>query len=180
MTPDPSGSQEPEKARFHFPKGQGVRIVEGAFTEYIGTVSESDAEQQKVTVLISFFGKPTRWCWTFSRWRKSTPCCPRQVARLVPPRVTARLHSPFDGTYRAWRMRLSQQCKSRPTIAHPFDELQFVHCSLDCSVTPEARRKPRTQRRNPCGYIGKTLEFDNMAHFCSLEPLLACLWPLFF
>src|SRR5260221_9602833 len=35
MTPDPSGSQEPEKARFHFTKGQGVRIVEGAFTEYI-------------------------------------------------------------------------------------------------------------------------------------------------
>ena len=42
MTPDPSGGQEPEKARFHFPKGQSVCIVEGAFTEYIGTVSESD------------------------------------------------------------------------------------------------------------------------------------------
>jgi hypothetical protein len=59
MTPDPAGNQEPEKARFHFPKGQSVHIVEGAFTEYIGTVSESDVEQQKVTVLISFFGRPT-------------------------------------------------------------------------------------------------------------------------
>lgn len=59
MTSDPSGSQEPEKARFHFPKGQGVRIVEGAFPEYIGTLSESDGELHKVTVLISFFGSPT-------------------------------------------------------------------------------------------------------------------------
>ena len=33
MIPDPSGNQEPEKAQVHFPKGQGVRIVEGAFTE---------------------------------------------------------------------------------------------------------------------------------------------------
>ncbi len=39
---DPSGSQQTEKERFHFPKGQGVRIVDGPFTQYIGTVSESD------------------------------------------------------------------------------------------------------------------------------------------
>ena len=73
MTPDPSGSQEPEKARFHFPKGQGVRIVEGAFTEYIGTVSESDAEQQKGTVLISFFGRPTPVVLDFLQVEKINP-----------------------------------------------------------------------------------------------------------
>src|SRR6266571_9148241 len=73
MTPDPSGSQEPEKARFHFPKGQGVRIVEGAFTEYIGTVSESDREQQKVTVLISFFGRPTPVVLDFLQVEKIDP-----------------------------------------------------------------------------------------------------------
>jgi transcriptional antiterminator NusG len=73
MTPDPSESQEPEKARFHFPKGQGVRIVEGAFTEYIGTVSESDGEQQKVTVLISFFGRPTPVVLDFLQVEKIDP-----------------------------------------------------------------------------------------------------------
>ncbi len=49
MTADPSGRQEPFEPEFHFSKGQGVRIVEGPFTEYIGTVSESNKEQQKVT-----------------------------------------------------------------------------------------------------------------------------------
>ena len=73
MTPDPSGNQEPEKARFHFPKGQGVRIVEGPFTEYIGTVSESDGEQQKVTVLISFFGRPTPVVLDFLQVEKIAP-----------------------------------------------------------------------------------------------------------
>ncbi len=76
MTPDPSGSQEPEKARFHFTKGQGVRIVEGAFTEYIGTVSESDREQHKVTVLISFFGRPTLVVLDFRQVEKTEPFLP--------------------------------------------------------------------------------------------------------
>ncbi len=73
MTPDPSGSQEPEKERFHFTQGQGVRIVDGAFTEYIGTVSESDREQQKVTVLISFFGRQTPVVLDFLQVEKIDP-----------------------------------------------------------------------------------------------------------
>ena len=73
MTPDPSENQEPEKGRFHFPKGQNVRIVEGAFTEYIGTVSESHREQQKVTVLISYFGKPTPVVLDFLQVEKIDP-----------------------------------------------------------------------------------------------------------
>ena len=73
MTPDPSGNQEPEKAKSYFPKGQGVRIVEGAFTEYRGTVGESDREQQKVTVLISFFGRPTPVVLDFLQVEKIDP-----------------------------------------------------------------------------------------------------------
>jgi len=73
MTPDPSGNQEPEKARGHLTTGQGVRIVEGAFTDYIGTVSESDREQQKVTVLIAFFGKPTPVVLDFHQVEKIDP-----------------------------------------------------------------------------------------------------------
>ena len=76
MAPDPSGSQEPEKARFRFIKGQGVRIIEGAFTEYIGTVSESDREQRKVTVLISFFGRPTPVVLDFLQVEKIDPLLP--------------------------------------------------------------------------------------------------------
>ena len=70
MTADPSGMQEPE---FNFSKGQGVRIVEGPFTEFVGTVSESDREQKKVTVLISYFGKATSFVFDFRQVEKIAP-----------------------------------------------------------------------------------------------------------
>ena len=40
---------------------------------YIGTVSESDREQQKVTVLISFFGRPTPVVLDFLQVEKIDP-----------------------------------------------------------------------------------------------------------
>ena len=73
MTGDPSGMQEPEESRFNFSKGQSVRIVEGPFTEYIGTVSESNKEEKKVTVLISFFGKETPVVFDFLQVEKIEP-----------------------------------------------------------------------------------------------------------
>jgi transcription termination/antitermination protein NusG len=73
MIPDSSSMPEPDRDRFNFSKGQGVRIVDGAFTEYIGTVSESDKEQQKVTVVISFFGKPTPVVLDFLQVEKIDP-----------------------------------------------------------------------------------------------------------
>jgi transcription termination/antitermination protein NusG len=39
--------------------GQSVKVVGGPFAEFIGTVSEVDNEKQKVTVLVSFFGRET-------------------------------------------------------------------------------------------------------------------------
>ncbi len=57
MTADPFGMQEPEEENYNFSQGQSVRIVEGPFTEYIGTVSQSNREQKKVTVLISYFAQ---------------------------------------------------------------------------------------------------------------------------
>jgi len=42
-----------------FSKGQQVRVLDGPFTEYIGTVVDIDTERNKVTVLISFFGRET-------------------------------------------------------------------------------------------------------------------------
>ena len=70
MTADPSGMQKPEEAKFNFSKGQSVRIVEGPFTEYIGTVSQSNREQKKVTVLISYFGKATPFVFDFRQVEK--------------------------------------------------------------------------------------------------------------
>jgi transcriptional antiterminator NusG len=70
MPADPSGMQEPE---FNFSKGQRVRIVEGPFTEFWGIVSDSNREQKKVTVLISYFGKETPFVFDFLQVEKAEP-----------------------------------------------------------------------------------------------------------
>ena len=76
MTANPSGMQGPEEPKFNFSKGQGVRIVEGPFTEFVGTVSESHREQKKVTVLISYWGKPTPFVFDFRQVEKLDPFVP--------------------------------------------------------------------------------------------------------
>jgi transcriptional antiterminator NusG len=73
MTANPSRMQEPEEAKFKFSKGQGVRLVKGPFTEFVGRVSESNRQQQKVTVLISFFGKETPFVFDFLQVEKIDP-----------------------------------------------------------------------------------------------------------
>lgn len=50
---------EKPKAKVSFSKGQSVRVIDGPFTEFIGTVSEINMEKNKVTVLVSFFGRET-------------------------------------------------------------------------------------------------------------------------
>src|SRR6266566_1796490 len=40
-------------------KGQCVRVIDGPFTEFIGTVSDINMDRNKVTVLVSFFGRET-------------------------------------------------------------------------------------------------------------------------
>jgi transcription termination/antitermination protein NusG len=47
------------KAKISFSKGQSVRVIDGPFTEFIGTVSEINMDRNKVTVLVSFFGRET-------------------------------------------------------------------------------------------------------------------------
>jgi transcription termination/antitermination protein NusG len=70
MTAEPSGMQEPEEGKFNFSHGQSVRIVEGPFTEFVGTVSESNRERKQVTVLISYWGKPTPFVFDFRQVKK--------------------------------------------------------------------------------------------------------------
>ncbi|WP_422877865.1 transcription termination/antitermination protein NusG [Ktedonosporobacter rubrisoli] len=47
------------KAKVSFSKGQNVRVIDGPFTEFIGTVSDINLDRNKVTVLVSFFGRET-------------------------------------------------------------------------------------------------------------------------
>ena len=67
---------EPFEPGFHFSKGQNVRIVEGPFIEFVGTVSESNGEKQKVTVLLSYFGKATSFVFDFRQIEKIGPFLP--------------------------------------------------------------------------------------------------------
>jgi transcriptional antiterminator NusG len=73
MTTDPSGMQEPEEAKFNFSQGQSVRIVDGPFTEFVSSVIQSNREQKKVTVLISYFGKETPFVFDFRQVEKIEP-----------------------------------------------------------------------------------------------------------
>ena len=70
MTTEPSGMHEPEEGKFNFSQGQSVRIVEGPFTEFVGTVSESNREHKRVTVLISYWGKKTPFVFDFRQVEK--------------------------------------------------------------------------------------------------------------
>ena len=36
-----------------------MRVIDGLFTEFIGTVSDINMDRNKVTVLVSFFGRET-------------------------------------------------------------------------------------------------------------------------
>lgn len=53
------GKQQAPKFKTTFTLGEAVRIIEGPFTELLGTVSEIDDEKGKVTVLVSIFGRET-------------------------------------------------------------------------------------------------------------------------
>jgi len=51
-------SQEP-RVRVSYQPGESVRITEGPFQDFIGTVEEINLEKGKVRVLVSFFGRDT-------------------------------------------------------------------------------------------------------------------------
>jgi len=47
------------KARYHFEEGEDVRVIDGPFTNFQGTVSEIKPDKEKLRVLITIFGRPT-------------------------------------------------------------------------------------------------------------------------
>ncbi|MBN1219076.1 MAG: transcription termination/antitermination protein NusG [Anaerolineae bacterium] len=50
---------EVPKIKVSFKVGQKVRIVEGPFEDFMGTVDEIDVERARVKVLVNFFGRET-------------------------------------------------------------------------------------------------------------------------
>ena len=50
---------EPSKIRMTLTVGQPVRIIDGPFTDFQGTVDEIDQAKGKIKVLVSFFGRET-------------------------------------------------------------------------------------------------------------------------
>jgi len=47
------------KVRLGFSEGENVRIMDGPFAEFIGTVDEINLEKGKVRLMVSFFGRET-------------------------------------------------------------------------------------------------------------------------
>jgi len=54
-----SEGQIKPKPRVHFEEGDSVRVIDGPFSNFSGTVEEVKAEKQKVRVLVSIFGRAT-------------------------------------------------------------------------------------------------------------------------
>jgi transcriptional antiterminator NusG len=51
--------QEAPKYKASFSVGEAVRIVEGPFADFLGTVDSIDESKGKVNVLVSIFGRET-------------------------------------------------------------------------------------------------------------------------
>jgi transcriptional antiterminator NusG len=54
-----SEGQVKPKPRIHFEEGDSVRVTDGAFANFSGTVEAVKPEKQKVRVLVSIFGRAT-------------------------------------------------------------------------------------------------------------------------
>lgn len=52
-------SEEAPKVKVTFKVGQKVRIVDGPFNDFIGTVAAIDTDKSKVRVMVNFFGRDT-------------------------------------------------------------------------------------------------------------------------
>ncbi len=52
-------SQETTKIRVNFKIGEKVRIIDGPFNDFIGSVAAIDPDKSKVRVMVNFFGRDT-------------------------------------------------------------------------------------------------------------------------
>ena len=66
------GAAKP-KPRVMFEQGDQVRVIDGAFANFSGTVEEVKPDKQKVTVLVSIFGRATPVELDFTPGREDAP-----------------------------------------------------------------------------------------------------------
>lgn len=52
-------TEEKPKTKISYVVGQHVRVIDGPFTDFIGTVSEIQPDRNKVVVVVTFFGRET-------------------------------------------------------------------------------------------------------------------------
>jgi len=50
---------DPTRIKISIERGETIRITEGPFVDFIGSVSEVDESKGKIRVLVSFFGRET-------------------------------------------------------------------------------------------------------------------------
>lgn len=50
---------EKPKAKVMFRKGDQIKVIEGPFTNFVGSVEHADEEKGKLRVMVSIFGRPT-------------------------------------------------------------------------------------------------------------------------
>lgn len=56
--PDSQGFERPKKASCNFSEGDSVKVIEGPFATFVGTI-EAVSEKGKLKVNVSIFGRPT-------------------------------------------------------------------------------------------------------------------------
>ena len=52
------GKTKPQP-RFYFEPGDDVKVIDGPFSNFNGTVEDVSPDKEKVKVLVSIFGRPT-------------------------------------------------------------------------------------------------------------------------
>ena len=61
-----AGKLKPQP-KYFFEEGDDVRVIDGPFTNFNGTVEAVNPEKGKIRVLVSIFGRATPWSWSSYR-----------------------------------------------------------------------------------------------------------------
>ncbi len=63
-----AGKLKPQP-KYFFESGDEIRVIDGPFTNFNGTVEEVNPEKGKIKVLVSILAAPRQWSWTLFRFR---------------------------------------------------------------------------------------------------------------